>query len=83
MKTLIFNNQNFRAEKITKTSNSIVGYSGNTEVFSFRGISNFSLFALEVGQNYDLSETEQIRLEMARSNAEMFEMMIAMLGGGL
>lgn len=28
-----------------------------------------------------LSETEQIRLEMARSNAEMFEMMLNMLGG--
>lgn len=29
------------------------------------------------------SETEQIRLEMARSNAEMFEMMVSMMGGAM
>lgn len=29
------------------------------------------------------SETEKLRLEMARSNAEMFEMMVAMMGGGV
>lgn len=30
-----------------------------------------------------LSELEKIRLEMARSNAEMFEMMVSMMGGGM
>lgn len=33
--------------------------------------------------DYPLTETEKLRLEMARTNTEMFEMMIMMSGGGM
>lgn len=35
----------------------------------------------EVGWKPPLSTEEQLRLEMARSNAEMFETMLALMGG--
>lgn len=46
-------------EKIVKTDTDIIGYDGNQEVFAFRGISDFSQFALAEGQNWDISENEQ------------------------
>lgn len=56
MKTMNFNGEQYQAEKIIKTSDSIVGYNGNSEVFAFRVVNDFSLFVLEEGQEWDVDE---------------------------
>jgi len=57
MKTLKFNNQQFQAEKIIKTDTDIIGQDLNgNEIFTFRGISDFTLFSLDIGQNFDTTE---------------------------
>ena len=83
MKTLSFDGKTFSAEKIFKEPNAVVGYDRNHEVFAFRGITDFSAFTLLDNQDFDLGEIEQLRLEIARSNAQIFEIMISMLGGGV
>lgn len=45
-KVIVFNKE-YVAERIVKTTNSIIGYNGEREVFAFRGISDFSLFQIE------------------------------------
>ena len=79
-KTLTFNNQTFEADKIIKTDNSIVGQDvNNNELFAFKGISDFSLFTLEKGKAYDLSEMDLLRQEnnllkaQTQANASMLE----------
>lgn len=59
MKTLKFNEKEYKAEKIIKTSNAIIGQDtqGN-QIFTFRGVSDFSLFELEEGQNFDVGEND-------------------------
>lgn len=67
MKTLIYNNDEsvkYSAEKIVKNENSIIGYNGANEVFSFKGVSDFSLFKLKNGSTYDVEvNTEEMLLE--------------------
>lgn len=59
MKKLIFDNKEYTAEKIIKTNTDILGINGKSEVFAFRGIKDFSLFRLEEGQEWDLSEEDE------------------------
>lgn len=56
MKTLTVNNETYQAERIVKTNTDIIGYNGNTEVFGFRGISDFSKFQLAEGQEWDMPD---------------------------
>lgn len=59
MKILNFNNQQFQAEKIIKTEKDIIGEDLNgNEVFTFRGVTDFSLFTLEQGQEFDINDSE-------------------------
>ena len=60
MKTLIFNNEEIQAERIVKNPDSIIGYNGQTEIFAFRGISDFSGFMLKDGESFD---TDELSLE--------------------
>jgi hypothetical protein len=62
MKTLIFNNEEYQAERIVKTNTDIIGYNGNNEVFSFRGISDFSQFQLAEGELYDTDLSPEARI---------------------
>lgn len=84
IKTLIFYEEEYKAEKIIKTDSAIIGQDlqGN-EMFAFRGITDFALFSLGVGEEYDIliNEFDFIRIESAQANAELFEMMIMMTGG--
>ena len=64
MKTLIFNGEEYHAEKIVKTQNDIIGYTADSEVFTFRGVSNFSLFELEEGQEWDVDEKSKLEQEL-------------------
>jgi len=49
VKSLIYNGERLEAEKIIKKTDAIIGYIGDTEVFSFKGISDWSIFAIEAG----------------------------------
>lgn len=80
MKKLLFNNTEFQAERIVKTSDSIVGYSGNSEIFAFRGISDFSLFSLGENQEWDINEIEKLRIDQAQANAELVQLIMTMGG---
>ena len=78
MKTLIVNNQQFEAEKIIKTDTDIIGKDANgNELFAFRSISDFSLFALEEGQTYDTSEPTITDLQ-----AQIFNLTTQLINGG-
>lgn len=46
-KTLIFNTEIFEAERVVKTDDAVIGYNGDNEIFSFRGVSEFSKFILQ------------------------------------
>lgn len=52
-KIMTVHGQQYEAERIVKTSKDIIGYNGEQEVFAFRGISDFSGFALADGQEWD------------------------------
>jgi|BioPla2DNA2_1021312.scaffolds.fasta_scaffold42881_5 hypothetical protein len=60
MKKLIYNNEQYTAERIVRTDKNIIGYNGDNEVFAFRGISDFSQFELEDGQEFDMDEKEEM-----------------------
>ena len=64
MKKLLFSNQEFEAECIVKTNDSIIGYNGDIIAFKFSGISDFSGFTLEENQEFNLAEpTDKERIE--------------------
>lgn len=65
MKILNFNNEQYEAEKIIKSNTDIIGQdaSGN-ELFSFRGISDFTGFALDEGQVFDAELTVEERMSL-------------------
>ena len=48
------------AEKIVKTETSIIGYNGNSVVFAFKGIKDFSKFQLEEGQEWNVDEKTEM-----------------------
>ena len=59
---LTYSNIQHEADKVVKTSDSIIGYIGDKEVFSFRGVSDFNVFSLEGGFYSEvLSDKERIR----------------------
>lgn len=67
MKILNFNNEQFKAEKIMKTTDSIVGQdSSGIEIFTFKGISDFSQFTVTnedgISTEFDtvLSDSERL-----------------------
>lgn len=62
MKTLIFNNEEYQAERIVKNDANIIGYNGNQEVFSFKGISDFSQFQLADGEVFDIDLSPEARI---------------------
>lgn len=62
MKTLIINNEQFQAERIVKTDTDIVGYNGSQEVFAFRGVTDFTQFALAEG-DFDTDLSPEARLQ--------------------
>ena len=48
MKKLTINNETLEAERVIKTDSSIIGYDiNNNEIFSFKGVSDFTGFVLK------------------------------------
>lgn len=81
MKKLYFNNEEnpYIAHEVVKTTDSIIGYDeNNNEIFSFGGVSDFSLFRLEdeLGNITDYSlpkPTEETIQDLKLALAESFE----------
>ncbi len=51
----------YEAEKIIKTDADVIGYIGDKESFSFRGVNDFSQFVFDAGETFDKTEIEIIR----------------------
>jgi hypothetical protein len=62
MKTLTFMGEEYEAERIVKTNTDIIGYNGNSEAFSFKGISDFSYFQLAEGEEWDTDLSPEARI---------------------
>lgn len=73
MKTLLVADKEFKAEKIIKTDNEIIGYNGSSEVFAFRGIVDFSLFELKDAK-YDLQESDELKKMIADLQQQISEL---------
>lgn len=73
MKQLTFDDKTFEAEKIVKYPDAIIGTSGGSEVFAFKGIADFTAFQLKSGQTFDDAPTsEDQRFEkLEADNAKM------------
>lgn len=69
MKILKFNNEEFKAENIIKTQTDIIGQDTNgVELFSFKGISDISLFKIEdedgiISEFDNLEVAKQIKIQ--------------------
>ena len=61
MKKLIFLGEEYIADKIIKNLNeqTIIGYTNNVEVFSFRGINDFNLLNLKDDAEYDVEDNTE------------------------
>lgn len=80
MKTLKFNQEEYKAEKIIKTENAIIGQDlQGSEVFAFRGISDFALFELEDGQSFDIDEKEILQEKIKLLEQENLTNMMALV----
>ncbi|HHW03423.1 MAG TPA: hypothetical protein GXX35_11565 [Thermoanaerobacterales bacterium] len=79
MKILLVSGEEFPAEKIIKTQDSIIGKNGDTEVFAFKGINDFSRFQLLGGSEFDLDP----ELEKEQRIADLEAAITALLGGAV
>lgn len=77
MKTLTFNEGQFQAERIIKTEVDIIGVTEGIEVFAFRGISDFSMFALNEGEEWD--DVPKTQLEILQETVD--KLVLDSLGG--
>ena len=75
MKTLFINGEELQAERIVKTDTDIIGYNNDsdTPVWSFKGISDFTLFQLAEGQEWDISDEEQWEAIIAVLSYELIQ----------
>lgn len=66
----------YSAEKIYKTKNSIYGTTNNIEVFRFEGIKNFDIFSLSDGSDWDveIDEIEEIKKENLKLNQYILDL---------
>lgn len=84
MKTLVFLNKKYIASKIIKTEDSIIGKdTENKEVFTFKGIKDFSLFTLEDNAKFDTEENliDKIILDNINMQIQIDSLIQASLGG--
>lgn len=61
MKKLIIGEKILEAERIVKTEKEIIGYNGESKVFAFRSVNDFSKFSLDNGQEYDVDDKEVLQ----------------------
>ncbi|MBD8037075.1 hypothetical protein H9635_09990 [Solibacillus sp. A46] len=59
MKQLLFGDLELSAEKIYKYEDSIIGITNNIEVFSFKGVIDFTELELGEGQEFDMPEINE------------------------
>lgn len=77
MKRLYFLNEIYEAEKIIKKGDSIIGYNGDSEDFTFKGITNWSLFSIEGGFDPDPEQEKEQHI------ADIEAAIAALLGGAI
>ena len=70
MKTLLAFGERLSADKIVKTADTVVGYMGNNEAFTFRGVRDFTRFALEDDAEWDLAEPSIGQLDVRQTETE-------------
>lgn len=66
-----FANDEFEAERIIKGFDFIRGLNGDTVVFEFRGIQDFSVFELLEGEYEEYVDEKQKIAELEQQNAEL------------
>lgn len=75
MKRVVFAGENYEAERFVISHNTIIGYVGEHEVVSFRGISDFSKFSLEDAGEFDIPvptlEEKLIALEQEKRTLQL------------
>lgn len=70
---LIVNNKTFEAEKIVKLGLNIIGYDiNNNEIFSFKGISDFTGFVLndDLGNVIEFPPIEKTEIEILQEQLD-------------
>lgn len=85
MKTLLAFGERLSADKIVKTADSVIGYTGSTEAFTFRGVRDFTRFALEGSAEWDLAEATVGQLDVRQTETEgaVLTLMELQMTGGL
>ncbi|MDQ0175971.1 hypothetical protein [Bacillus chungangensis] len=79
MKTLKYDGEELKAERIIKNADSIIGYNGESEVFAFRGVKDFSFFKLINDEGNpeeierELTKEEQLMLALSEAQIKMAE----------
>ncbi|MGM1047592.1 MAG: hypothetical protein ACQEXX_15760 [Bacillota bacterium] len=79
MKKLSFLDNIYEAERIVKTSDSIIGYIGINEIFAFRGISDFSAFVIDGEFDVEIDELAALRADNEELKAQLSEAQAAAL----
>lgn len=82
MKKIEILGQWYEAEKIVKGNDHISGFDGNIEIFTFRGIKDFSLFKLSEGDIYDIDETTLINERLRATEKALINLMDTIMMGG-
>lgn len=78
-KRLKFLGEVYEAERVVKTGNSIIGYTGSSVVFLFRGINDFSQFQLLDNADFDPDPEAEREQHIADLDAAI----AAILGGAI
>lgn len=84
MKKLVFNGEEYQAEKIIKGTDYIIGKDINDkELFSFNGVSDFSLFTLKDNAEFDIEENliDKLILDNISMQMQIDSLIESQLGG--
>lgn len=79
MKKLTFLDSVYEAERIVKTDTDIIGYNGKNEIFSFRGISDFSAFVIDGEFDVEVDELAVLRADNEKLKSQLAEAQAATL----
>ncbi|GMQ58267.1 hypothetical protein AN1V17_26620 [Vallitalea sediminicola] len=66
-------NRIIEVERLVKTSSSIIGITGSREIFRFNDINNFSIFSLDKGVKWDISDEDTKNLQKEEIIKELAE----------
>ena len=74
VKQITVNGELFEAERIVATDNSLVGYNGSTEAWSFKGISDWSGYVGDLTEFWrEGADCSRMQAKIALANASLLE----------